>query len=43
VPDYDSGAQRVDNVLIIWMKKEPVIDVSFIRRNVPEKPMTALI
>ena len=41
--DDNSGAKRKDNMLIIRMKEKPIVNSSYMRQNIPEKPTTALI
>ena len=43
VPDNDGGAKRVDYVLIVGMKQKAIIDATWVRAKLPEKPITALI
>jgi hypothetical protein len=43
VPNDDSGAKRIYDVLVVGVEEEAVVCVAFVRWEVPEKPMTALI
>lgn len=43
VADDECGAERIDDVLIVGMEEESIVDVAWVGREVPEKPMTALI
>lgn len=41
--DHDCCAEGVDYVLVVRMEQKSVVDVSWIGREIPEKPITALI
>lgn len=43
VSDHDSGAEWIDDMLVVWMEEQAIIDVAYIMCVIPEKPMTALI
>lgn len=43
VSDDNCRPQRVNDVFVVWVEQETVVDVASVRKNVPEKPITALI
>lgn len=43
VSDNDGGAKGVDYVLVVGMKQKSIVDATWVRPNLPEKPITALI
>lgn len=43
VPHHDGGSEGVDDVFVVGMQEQAVVDVPWVLRGIPEKPITAPI